>query len=171
SANHEAVRWAARALAFAEEQESARYGELAGVRFNLGVLSGGTKANMIASSTELRFGVRPLPDQDPETLVRAFTDLAPRPGRVDWELGFVAPSLPGPSRSAEPARALAASLGLPPGAPVDFWTEAALFSDAGVPSIVYGPGDIREAHTSGESVALATLAEAFETYARLFASA
>src|SRR5262249_26240893 len=50
SAVHEAVRWSSRALEFAEEQEGEQYKTLVGIRFNLGVLTGGIKSNMIASS-------------------------------------------------------------------------------------------------------------------------
>jgi acetylornithine deacetylase len=170
SAVHESVRWAARALAFAEESESLRYQGLSGIRFNLGVLHGGTKANMIASATELRFGVRPLPDQRPEALVAAITGLAPHADRATWTPGFTAPPLPAPGVDAADlaaAAALAGELGLPAGEPVDFWTEAALFSEAGLPAIVYGPGDIAQAHTAGEWVRLAELQEAEATYERI----
>jgi acetylornithine deacetylase len=53
------------------------------------------------------------------------------------------------------------------GPPVDFWTEAALFSAAGYPAIVFGSGDIREAHARNESVATDDLALAASTYQRL----
>lgn len=180
SAIHEAVRWSARALAFAEESEARRYKGLAGIRFNLGVLQGGIKANMIASSATLRFGVRPLPDQRPEALLAELTALAPRAARARFQPSFLAPPLPAPEEDEEPAsgvarrvaeaEAFAASLGLPLGAAVDFWTEAALFSARGLPAVVYGPGDIAEAHTAGEWVALASLLEAATTYQRILAS-
>jgi acetylornithine deacetylase len=166
SAVHEAVRWSARALAFAEEQEGARYKGLAGVRFNLGVIHGGTKANMIASAAELRYGVRPRPDQRPLDLLDAIGALAPHPDRVTWTPGFVAPPLPAPGRI-EGAAALARALDLPLGEPVDFWTEAALFSEAGLDAVVFGPGDIAQAHTAGEWVLLADLAAAEGAYARI----
>lgn len=167
SAVHEAVRWASRAIAFAEESESRRYGTLAGIRFNLGVLHGGTKANMIAAASELRFGVRPLPDQRPQDLIDAITRLAPRPERVRWTPGFMAPPLPASTADLPASRALAAELGLELADPVDFWTEAALFSGAGLPSIVYGPGDIQQAHTAGEWVRVEELLEAEAAYERI----
>ncbi|APR74967.1 Acetylornithine deacetylase [Minicystis rosea] len=183
SAIHEAVRWGSRALAFAQENEARRYKTLSGIRFNLGVLHGGTKANMIASAAELRFGVRPLPDQDPETLITTIAELAPRGDRVTWTPGFLAPPLldrgpkvhadgpisaPGPVLGNLPSSAaLAAEFGFAIGEPVDFWTEAALFSEAGLPAIVYGPGDIAQAHTAGEWVRLAELREAEAAYARI----
>jgi acetylornithine deacetylase len=163
SALHEAVRWASRALAYAEESEARRYKELQGIRFNLGVLQGGTKANMIASSAAVRFGVRPLPDQEPEEIAAAIAELAPRADRVTWRPGFFAP----PLRAGRSAASAAEDLGLRPGPAVDFWTEAALFSEAGAAALVYGPGDIAQAHTAGEWVALSDLVEAAGTYLRL----
>jgi acetylornithine deacetylase len=169
SAVHEAVRWSARALAFAEEQEASSYQGLTGIRFNLGVLNGGTKANMIASTAELRYGVRPRPDQSPRELLDALGALAPHPDRVTWTPGFVAPPLPAPKKL-ESARTLAMLLGLRIGEPVDFWTEAALFSAAGLDAIVYGPGDIAEAHTAGEWVDGTYLSVALAEYERILAS-
>jgi acetylornithine deacetylase len=66
---------------------------------------------------------------------------------------------------------MAGRLGLTMGAPVDFWTEAALFSEAGANVLVYGPGDIAQAHTAGEHVAIAELARAAATYVRLLGGA
>jgi acetylornithine deacetylase len=169
SALHEAIRWSSRAIAFAEDQEKESYGSLTGVRFNLGILHGGTKANMIASTAELRYGVRPRPDQKPIALLDAINGLAPRQDRVAWTAGFVAPPLPAPGADLESARTLAASLGLPLGEPVDFWTEAALFSEAGLDTIVYGPGDIAQAHAAGEYVELGELATALAAYTRILA--
>ena len=48
-------------------------------------------------------------------------------------------------------------LGLPVGNAVDFWTEASLFSAGGYTALVYGPGDIAQAHTADEFVTLAQL--------------
>jgi len=47
---------------------------------------------------------------------------------------------------------------------VDFWTEAALFSAAGLPAMVLGPGHIVQAHQADEWVALNQLQRAREIY-------
>ncbi|MBZ5710425.1 acetylornithine deacetylase [Nannocystis pusilla] len=170
SAVHEAVRWASLALARAGESEAdAAAGPLRGLRLNLGAVEGGLKANMIASAATVRFGVRPPPELPPEFALAELYALAPDPARVRFTPGFLAPPLPagGPARLADAraaASALAARLGLPPGDPVDFWTEAALFSAAGRDVLVYGPGSIDQAHTAGEYVPLADLVEAATRY-------
>ena len=85
---------------------------------------------------------------------------------------FRGPSLPaGDIAEAENRRLLARdvadALELPIGNAVDFWTEASLFSAAGLTAFVYGPGDIAQAHTADEWVALEQLATAATTYTRL----
>jgi acetylornithine deacetylase len=166
SALHGAMRWGASALAFVEAQQHARFGGLTGLRFNIGRVEGGIKANMVAPSAEVRFGFRPLPSQDMDALHGRFRALAGA-GTLDaYEETFRGPSLPsGDVDRAEErrlaARDLADELGLPIGNAVDFWTEASLFSQAGLTAFVFGPGDIAQAHTADEWVALDQL----QTYA------
>jgi acetylornithine deacetylase len=167
SALHQAVRWGAAALDFAEAKSSERFGRLRGMRFNLGRIEGGIKANMIAPEAELRFGMRPLPSVDMDALLgrlRTLVDPAP----VTFEETFRGPPLPSDAASAESrlrdARSLAGNLGIPVGDAVDFWTEAALFSQAGCTTFVYGPGDIAQAHGADEWVALDELQKAARMY-------
>ena len=162
SALHQAVRWGARALDFVDAQAHQRFGGLTGLRFNLGRIEGGIKANVIAPQAELRFGMRPLPSMDPDALLERFRDLA-EPAPAAFEETFRGPSLPaGDVAGAEArrllARDLADELDLPIGNAVDFWTEAALFSAAGYTTFVLGPGDIAQAHGADEWVALEQLA-------------
>lgn len=159
SALHQAMRWGSRALDHVEAHAHHRFGGLTGLRFNIGRVEGGIKANMIAPSAEVRFGFRPLPSQDIDELHAQFGACA-EPGALErYEETFRGPSLPsGDIAMAEAqrlaARDLADELGLPIGNAVDFWTEASLFSRAGLTTFVYGPGDIAQAHTADEWVAL-----------------
>ena len=56
---------------------------------------------------------------------------------------------------------------LKPGSPVNFWTEASLFAQAGIPAIVLGPGNIAQAHVVDEWVSLDQLEKAFGIYKNL----
>ena len=47
-----------------------------------------------------------------------------------------------------------------------YWTEAALLSEAGVNAVVFGPGELSEAHTSDEKVSADQLLRAAQVYAR-----
>lgn len=176
SAIHEAVRWASAALelAAAAEAEAPAASGLRGLRLNLGAIAGGLKANMIAAACELRLGVRPPPEIPPLAALERLRGLMRDPARLTLSAGFVAPPLPAaaPERlggALAAASALAERLGLDRGPAVDFWTEAALFSEAGSTALVFGPGSIAEAHTAGEYVALADLAAAAAHYRRLLA--
>lgn len=160
SAVHQAVRWGAAALDFAAARAAEAFDGLHGLRFNLGRVEGGIKANMIAPEAEIRFGIRPLPSADMDALLGQLRALA-TPVPASFEETFRGSPLPAETARAQvrvgDARALAQALGLPVGDAVDFWTEAALFSQAGCTTFVYGPGDIAQAHSADEWVALAQL--------------
>jgi acetylornithine deacetylase len=159
SALHQAMRWGNAALDFVAAQAHARFGGLTGLRFNIGKVEGGIKANMIAPSAEVRFGFRPLPSMDVDELHARLRSFAGSAALEHYEETFRGPSLPaGDVAQAEgkrlAARDFADALSVPVGNAVDFWTEASLFSQAGYNALVYGPGDIAQAHTADEWVAL-----------------
>lgn len=161
SALHQAMRWGGRALDHVDALSHARFGGLTGLRFNIGRVEGGIKANMIAPAAELRFGFRPLPSMDVDDLLATFAGYA-QPDAAEFSETFRGPSLPSGdvSRAEErrlEARDIADALDLPIGNAVDFWTEASLFSAGGYTAFVYGPGDIAQAHTADEFVTLAQL--------------
>lgn len=172
SAVHQAMRWGTRALDQVAAMSHLRFGGLTGMRFNIGRVEGGIKANVIAPQAELRFGFRPLPSQSAAELHEQFRGLADPASLAAYEQTFLGPPLPsGDVAQAEDrrlqARDLADALELPIGNGVDFWTEAALFSAAGLTALVYGPGDIAQAHSADEWVALEQLSRVTDTYARL----
>lgn len=172
SAVHQALRWGVRALDHAAAQEHERFGGLTGLRFNIGRIEGGIKGNMIAADCELRFGFRPLPSMHTDALHAALRDLADQAALAEYSELFRGPALPAgdldhAERQRLRARDLAESLELPIGPAVDFWTEASLFSAAGLTALVYGPGDIAQAHAVDEWVALEQLAAAGAAYTRM----
>lgn len=171
SALHQAIGWGCRALDHVQSLSHARFGGLTGLRFNIGRLEGGIKANMIAPQAEVRFGFRPLPSMDVDQLLDTFAGLAD-PAAASFTETFRGPSLPaGDIARAEDkrlaAREVADALDLPIGNAVDFWTEASLFSAAGYTALVYGPGDIAQAHTADEFVTLAQLQRYAESVHRI----
>lgn len=171
SALHQAVRWGDAALDFVAAQAHERFGGLTGLRFNIGRIEGGIKANMIAPTAEVRFGFRALPTMNPDHLLIRFRNLV-EPQPVEFTETFRGAPLPaGDTARAEErrlaARDLADELGIPIGNAVDFWTEAALFSAAGCTAFVYGPGDIAQAHSADEWVALDQLQHYAQTIFRI----
>ena len=172
NALHQAMRWGNNALALVESEAQSRFGGLTGLRFNIGKVEGGIKANVIAPSAEVRFGFRPLPSHDIDALHARFGTCAAVGALERYEETFRGPSLPSGDIAAAEERRLAArdladELGLPIGNAVDFWTEASLFSQAGLTAIVYGPGDIAQAHTADEWVSLAQLQRYADSVTRM----
>jgi acetylornithine deacetylase len=166
------MRWGANALALVEGEAHARFGGLTGLRFNIGKVEGGIKANVVAPDADVRFGFRPLPSQDIDALHQRFGACAAAGALERYEETFRGPSLPGGDVAlAEErrlqARDLADELQLPIGNAVDFWTEASLFSRAGLTALVYGPGDIAQAHAADEWVALEQLQRYSDSIARI----
>ncbi len=171
SALHQAIRWGQGALDFVAAQSHQRFGGLTGLRFNVGRIDGGIKANVIAPAADVRFGFRPLPSMETDALLAKFReDCGATP--AEFEETFRGPPLPaGDVASAESrrlgARDIAEELGLPIGNAVDFWTEASLFSQAGYTTFVCGPGDIAQAHSADEFVELLQLQRITEHYTRI----
>ena len=78
---------------------------------------------------------------------------------------FLGEPLPSDGQSDQPSRVFCGRHGLPIGKAVDFWTEASVFSAAGLPALVLGPGHIEQAHAADEWVELQQLEKAYELYA------
>ncbi|MFZ9888395.1 MAG: acetylornithine deacetylase [Myxococcota bacterium] len=165
NANHKLGLWLAAAVAHAQELEQVSALGLNGVRFNCGVLEGGRADNVIAAEASALFSVRPPPGISPEELVQALGALCDNSS----EVLFTGPPLPArdAEKQASVARERAAELGLELAEPVGFWTEAALFSAAGLPTFVFGPGGISEAHIADEWVLLEELERARQVFMKV----
>ncbi|AKE52773.1 acetylornithine deacetylase [Kangiella geojedonensis] len=166
NSNHQAAQWMVKAVNWAEQQLETSYEGLKGVCFNIGKIEGGIKPNIIAPKTELKFGLRPLPGKNVKATL---DDLIESSGSKSdaVKIGFKAPSLPAKGEHNK-NKLLAESLEFPIGSPVNFWTEAALFSEAGYPAIVFGPGAIEQAHTANEWVLISDLEKVLQQYWRMF---
>jgi acetylornithine deacetylase len=132
--------------------------------FNLGLINGGTKSNVIAGEASLHYSARLGPGQSNEALFDALKNLAGADQHAEWYIPFAGPPLPAAGRDDAGARDFCQRHGLDIGNPVGFWTEASLFSDAGLNALVLGPGDIAQAHAVDEWVALDQLERAVQIY-------
>ncbi|PCI67557.1 MAG: acetylornithine deacetylase [Gammaproteobacteria bacterium] len=167
NAIHKAGKWISSALNWVSEQTN-QVENLSGLPFNIGTIDGGVKANMIASSCELKFGFRTLPGQDSQTIISALNSLSKNKEDMKIEPGFFGPCLPASNQNYESsisnAIALAKHLNVEKGDAVNFWTEASLFSQAGLTAVVYGPGNIAQAHTANEWVDIKQLEMVEKSY-------
>ncbi|ACL63952.1 acetylornithine deacetylase (ArgE) [Anaeromyxobacter dehalogenans 2CP-1] len=127
--------------------------------WNVGVIRGGKARNIIAGECRFTFEWRPLPGHDPRRALRLLEDACARlaaasGGKVAVKViplrtDAAAVTPPG----AEIVRFLEAESGNE-AATVPFGTELPELIGMGAEACVFGPGDIREAHRTGESVPL-----------------
>ncbi len=154
----------------------------AGVGFNpphttisVGRIEGGTAVNIIPRDCQFHWDVRLLPGTDLDEItdrLAAFVEaeLLPEMHQVDpasgvsTELLFAVPGLePEPD---SPAEALALRLaGSNRAGVVAFGTEGGQFQEAGIPTVICGPGSITQAHQPNEFIDLSQM-EAGEAFVR-----
>ena len=126
---------------------------MTGTCLNIAALHGGVAFNVIAARGELEWSLRPYPAFDHHGWQREVMALA---SAIDPLISIMNTIDHAPfacdSHLAELVRPFAKSIG-----PLDFWTEAAMWSAHGADAIVIGPGDIAQAHAADEWVALEDL--------------
>ncbi len=162
NAIHQMAQWAAAALDVARARKAGP--DDPGSCFNMGVVKAGSKSNVIAGDAFVHWSARLAPGDSNEEFLDQIRDCSPSGARVDWEVPFSGQPLPANGQSSAAAESFCARHGLDTGKPVNFWTEAALFSAAGLPSLVMGPGDIAQAHATDEWVELSQLERAYNAY-------
>lgn len=165
NANHNMARWASKALELAQQKKQSKADP--GTCINIGLIEGGTKSNVIAGQAFVHWSARLQPGESNQDFLREVQRCDLSIEETTWEVPFSGDPLPAAGQSDRLAREFCSSHGLDMGDPVDFWTEAALFSAAGLPVLVLGPGNIEQAHVADEWVALDQLDRAFEIYSKL----
>jgi acetylornithine deacetylase len=121
-------------------------------------IRGGTGPNTIPGSCEADVDRRTLPGEDPDTVWRQDrAELASLGAELDRPF-TVDPALDTPPDAPVVAalRAALAAHGRPSGIQgMPFGTDASKLARAGIPSVVFGPGSVTDAHAAAESVELA----------------
>lgn len=162
NAIHQMARWAAGALDLAEQKKPSP--EEAGTCLNLGFALGGTANNVIAGEAQVSWSARLLPGSSNNAFLDEIKACVPQGAAVDWQVVHDGKPLPAGGQSDSEARAFCAAHHVPIAANVDFWTEASIFSQFGLPALVLGPGHIAQAHIANEWVELAQLEQACQLY-------
>ena len=134
---------------------------------SVGQFHGGIADNVVPRDAEFRYEFRELPTSDvvamqtevvayARSLEPAMQKVAPEAG-IQFETLCAVPSFLG--SAGDSVTRLAQRLAVEQGTTlVAFGTEAGLFKNAGIPSVVCGPGSIVQAHQPDEYVSLAQLA-------------
>ena len=133
-----------------------------------GTIRGGLASNIVPKDCEFQFEARTMPGVSADKLYQEIQDYAatllPEMRRVepnaaiDFEFVASAPGLNMEESEVIVQLATALSRNRPNGA-VSYGTEAGLFQQAGIPTVVCGPGNIEQAHRPNEFVTLAQLAQ------------
>ncbi|WP_028231161.1 acetylornithine deacetylase [Paraburkholderia mimosarum] len=144
-----------------------------------GVIAGGRALNIVAAECEFDFEVRSVPGLEAQSIAGriesyAQAELLPKMRKVqaDTDIGFellnAYPGLATPPDS-EAAQLLAVIGELGDFGTVAFGTEGGLFTRAGIPAVVCGPGSMEQGHKPDEFVSAAQLDRCDAMLARLAA--
>ena len=131
--------------------------------FNLVISDGDTATNVTAARTVVRMGIRAMPDACFEEAVQLVLERAEAHGLdvVHRKGGPFFADADGPL-----AQAACRATGAPRAVTVPYGTEATCYQNY-MDALVLGPGNIDQAHTVGEWIAVEQLHEAVEVYTRL----
>ena len=126
---------------------------------NVGMICGGTQPNIVPDHCAITIDRRTLPGET-ETSVRRGIAVLLRAKRLSAKISStkLAPCQPLETNPKLPlVRRFLRSVGQACPAGVDFFCDAAVLSRGGIPSVVFGPGDIAQAHTVDEWISLDSL--------------
>jgi len=129
-------------------------------------IAGGLHGNIVAESCRFFWEMRIIPGESDQVVLERMQararELEPAMKAVDPATGIaidIQARIPGLRPNDDPAieKELLSLLGRARSRAVPYGTEAGIFQNAGVPAVVIGPGDIKDAHQPDESIALAAL--------------
>lgn len=128
-----------------------------GLCLNVAGIQGGIAFNVVPTTATLLLSVRPAPGVAVAAVLADAEQCARRataPHAITWRVAADRPSF-----QTRDLAAFEPLLGPRVRQPLDlgFWTEAAKLSERGVDAVVFGPGDIGQAHAADEYVSLADL--------------
>jgi acetylornithine deacetylase len=143
---------------------------------SVGRIEGGTSVNTVPDHCRIEVDRRLIPGEDPQQALDQFLAFL-RPQEPPDEFPFEcsrpwlsAPALD-PRGSEELVQRLGQAIDSVVGAhrvtPVPYGTDASTIARAGIPAVVFGPGDIAQAHTRDEWVSLDQVEQASEILYRL----
>ncbi len=126
---------------------------------NVGTICGGTQPNIVPDHCAITIDRRTLPGETDAGVRREIAVfLNSKKMRAKSSSIKLAPALPLETNPKLPLiRQFLRSIGQTRPLGVDFFCDAAVLSAGGIPSVVFGPGDIAQAHTTDEWISLASL--------------
>jgi len=139
---------------------------------NVGMIAGGTQPNIVPDRCTLALDRRTLPGETEAGVRREIAALLAAKGlSAKISSAKLAPCLPLETDARRPlVRQFLKCAGQTQPAGVNYFCDAAVLAAAGIPGVVFGPGDIAQAHTADEWISLAELERAKALLVRFFQS-
>ncbi|HEU5122994.1 MAG TPA: M20/M25/M40 family metallo-hydrolase [Verrucomicrobiae bacterium] len=155
---------------YAAELKTRRHPLLGSGTINVGTIRGGTQPNIVPAHCSIRVDRRTLPGETESAVRREILEFLKQRGlKPSFANEKVAPCLPMETDWRNPlVRQFLRSNGQRKPVGVDYFCDAAVLAEAGIPSVVFGPGDIAQAHTADEWISLASVERAQRMLLRFF---
>jgi acetylornithine deacetylase/succinyl-diaminopimelate desuccinylase-like protein len=144
---------------YAARLRKRRHPLLGAATVNVGTIRGGAQPNIVPDHCAITIDRRTLPgEMEAGVCCEIATFLNSKNLSAKISNAKPAPALPLETNPNLPlVRQFLRSIGQSKPAGVDFFCDAAVLSRGGIPSVVFGPGDIAQAHTADEWISLASL--------------
>jgi acetylornithine deacetylase/succinyl-diaminopimelate desuccinylase-like protein len=144
---------------YAAQLRKRKHKLLGAATVNVGTISGGTQPNIVPDFCKISVDRRTLPG---ETDAKVRNEIAAllRMKKLSAKISSakLAPALPLETNYKLPlVQKFMKCVGQTKPLGVDFFCDAAILSAGGIPSVVFGPGDIAQAHTADEWISIAEL--------------
>ncbi|MCE9552700.1 MAG: M20 family metallopeptidase [Planctomycetes bacterium] len=142
-----------------------------GATLSVGTIQGGSGVNTVPDSATIEIDHRTLPQEDPRNACRKVQAFLANRSDLPFEVRHDPPHLCVGGLNSQDNGDLAAQLiaagaaGPPVG--VAYSTNATAYAAVGIPTLVFGPGSIAQAHTADEWIAIEQLHAAVEILVRL----
>ncbi len=153
----DAARLAAKIGDYADDHLEFGTAPFQGLCVNIGEIESDGAYNVIPTTAKLWFSLRPPPGDDVRKRESEIYDLA-----EDAELDTIVAFAPFASKDIS---AFSDVFGETEIVDLPYWTEAAMLSQAGINTVVYGPGNLEQAHKPNEYVEITQLEQAAQHYA------
>jgi acetylornithine deacetylase/succinyl-diaminopimelate desuccinylase-like protein len=144
---------------YASQLRKRRHPVLGSPTVNVGSIGGGTQPNIVPASCFITVDRRTIPGETESGVRLEIKDLlSERSLRARMTSTREAPCLPLDTDVTLPlVREFMRMAGQEERFGVDYFCDAAVLAQAGIPSVVFGPGDIAQAHTVGEWISVRSL--------------
>jgi acetylornithine deacetylase/succinyl-diaminopimelate desuccinylase-like protein len=158
---------------YARQLRRRRHALLRHATINVGTIVGGRQPNIVPDRCAIRVDRRTIPGENDPAVKRELMNFIRRRGfsatMIDTKNEEPAPPLETDPRLPL-VQQLLQSAGQRKPAGVDFFSDAGVLAAGGIPSVLFGPGDIAQAHTADEWVALSQLERGLAILRRFFAT-